>query len=82
MNCPTCDVQLMMTERQSVEINYCPKCRGVWIDRGGLDKIIDRAAARDPATDPDGGDHERHEHDGYRGSGTRHRKSLFSDLFD
>lgn len=82
MNCPTCNVQLMMTERQDVEINYCPKCRGVWIDRGGLDKIIDRSGARASVTEPDGGDHERHEHDRYHVSGTRHRKSFFSDLFD
>lgn len=44
MNCPVCpDNQLQMTERQGVEIDYCPKCRGVWLDRGELDKIIDRA---------------------------------------
>ncbi len=46
MNCPVCsDAQLQMTERQGVEIDYCPKCRGVWLDRGELDKIIDRASA-------------------------------------
>ena len=45
MNCPVCSVPLVMTDRQGVEIDYCPKCRGVWLDRGELDKIIDRAAA-------------------------------------
>ncbi|MBI5583846.1 MAG: zf-TFIIB domain-containing protein [Deltaproteobacteria bacterium] len=45
MNCPVCNVPLNMTERQGVEIDYCPKCRGVWLDRGELDKIIERAAA-------------------------------------
>ncbi|HET8778580.1 MAG TPA: zf-TFIIB domain-containing protein, partial [Agromyces sp.] len=44
MNCPACNVALMMTERQGTEIDYCPKCRGVWLDRGELDKIIDRAS--------------------------------------
>jgi Zn-finger nucleic acid-binding protein len=44
MLCPVCpDTQLVMTERQSIEIDYCPKCRGVWLDRGELDKIIERS---------------------------------------
>ena len=45
MKCPNClDAPLLMTERQGVEIDYCPVCRGVWLDRGELDKLIDRAA--------------------------------------
>lgn len=45
MNCPTCpDTMLVMADRSGVEIDYCPKCRGVWLDRGELDKIIERAA--------------------------------------
>lgn len=44
MQCPVCiDEMLKMTERQGVEIDYCPRCRGVWLDRGELDKIIERA---------------------------------------
>lgn len=49
MNCPACNVELKMTERQGVEIDYCPQCRGVWLDRGELDKIIERAAPEQPA---------------------------------
>ncbi|MGB4060982.1 MAG: zf-TFIIB domain-containing protein [Burkholderiaceae bacterium] len=53
MKCPnthTCaGVDLVMTERQGVEIDYCPQCRGVWLDRGELDKLMDRAAAQAPA---------------------------------
>ena len=41
--CPVCRVDLLMTERQGIEIDYCPKCRGVWLDRGELDKIIERS---------------------------------------
>ena len=48
--CPVCRVDLVMSERQGIEIDYCPKCRGVWLDRGELDKIIERAAAEQPAT--------------------------------
>ncbi len=44
MQCPIDQTALVMTERQGVEIDYCPKCRGVWLDRGELDKIIERAA--------------------------------------
>jgi hypothetical protein len=49
MRCPLdVDVELVMTERQGVEIDYCPTCRGVWLDRGELDKILDRAAELAP----------------------------------
>ena len=43
LNCPVCRVALVMSERQNIEIDYCPKCRGVWLDRGELDKIIERS---------------------------------------
>ncbi len=43
MKCPVCDVNLVMSERQGIEIDYCPECRGVWLDRGELDKIIERS---------------------------------------
>jgi Zn-finger nucleic acid-binding protein len=53
--CPTCRVALVMSERQGIEIDYCPQCRGVWLDRGELDKIIERAskeAAPQPQPQP------------------------------
>ena len=46
MKCPTCkDQNLVISERQGIEIDYCPECRGVWLDRGELDKILERSAA-------------------------------------
>ena len=49
MDCPVCrDVKLAMTDRQGIEIDYCPQCRGVWLDRGELDKLIERASADAP----------------------------------
>jgi Zn-finger nucleic acid-binding protein len=48
MKCPIDDSDLVMTERQGIEIDYCPKCRGVWLDRGELDKIIERSASPTP----------------------------------
>jgi Zn-finger nucleic acid-binding protein len=50
MKCPTCpDSTLVMSERQGVEIDYCPTCRGIWLDRGELDKLLERAAQTDGA---------------------------------
>jgi uncharacterized protein len=49
MKCPTCvDSTLVLSNRDGVEIDYCPSCRGVWLDRGELDKIIERSAAEPP----------------------------------
>lgn len=45
MQCPIDQTELMMTDRSGVEIDYCPKCRGVWLDRGELDKIIERSGS-------------------------------------
>lgn len=47
--CPVCRVDLVMSDRQGIEIDYCPKCRGVWLDRGELDKIIERSL-REPSS--------------------------------
>jgi len=84
MKCPICtQVDLLMTDRQGVEIDYCPQCRGVWLDRGELDKIIERSAA--PATQQHQamprhqGDYGQHDH-GYH---KKHKhKSLLGELFD
>jgi Zn-finger nucleic acid-binding protein len=79
--CPACMVELKITDRQDVEIDYCPQCRGVWLDRGELDKIIDRSrsgtARRYEEYDDD--DEERYRHGGAR---HRRRKSFLEDLFD
>lgn len=91
MKCPVCkEVQLVMAERQGVEIDYCPQCRGVWLDRGELDKIIERATQElvsvRHAPPPSGmqGGHgwgRSGEHcDDQRQQG--HRKGFWKDLFD
>ena len=51
MNCPVDGAELRMADRSGVEIDYCPKCRGVWLDRGELDKVIDRSGAFDESYD-------------------------------
>jgi uncharacterized protein len=55
MKCPVCDVQLSISSREGVEIDFCPQCRGVWLDRGELDKVIERAAASLAPAAPVGG---------------------------
>ena len=63
MNCPVDNEMLQMTERSGVEVDYCPRCRGIWLDRGELDKILARA---DREFDDDGHDYDRdrdREHD-------------------
>lgn len=58
MNCPVCNVPLTMSERQGIEIDYCPKCRGVWLDRGELDKIIEKSTiVNSPAVSPQRGEY-------------------------
>lgn len=53
MQCPSCKTSnLVMSERQGIEIDYCPQCRGVWLDRGELDKIIERSAGAPAAAQP------------------------------
>jgi Zn-finger nucleic acid-binding protein len=69
---------LVMSDRQGIEIDYCPTCRGVWLDRGELDKIIERSA---PAPTVSFGGAPRH-HDDYRDKRHHKRKSFLSELFD
>lgn len=87
MLCPVCKVPLTMSERQGVEIDYCPECRGVWLDRGELDKLIERSAVEAaPALTTRGPDRRDSDDDDYRGRGGHHgghrRKSWLREIFD
>jgi uncharacterized protein len=88
MNCPVCNVQLVMSERQGVEIDYCPKCRGVWLDRGELDKIIERSMSEQRSTAPSyrqddrNEKHEEHRKEDHGGHHHRKRRGFLSELFD
>ena len=92
MNCPVCNISLNLSERQGVEIDYCPQCRGVWLDRGELDKIIEKSSVsevqrgkveqpypRQPQESHYG--HHGDDHD-YDHHGKKKRKSFLSELFD
>ena len=92
MNCPVCtNVNLVLSERQGIEIDYCPQCRGVWLDRGELDKVIDRSLAgstgqrfenerREPSRDYKSSEHYREPH--REGHYKKKREGFLSDLFD
>lgn len=89
MKCPHCkDLAVVMTERQGVEIDYCPQCRGAWLDRGELDKPIARGTVaapaaqpvyQQPARRPDFEDSNYHHNTGY---GRCKPKSWLSEAFD
>ena len=83
MKCPRCQVDLTISDRQGVEIDFCPQCRGVWLDRGELDKVIERAS-RYVDRDDDDGPHDRGLHRSeYRDDRYyRKRKSFWGELFD
>jgi Zn-finger nucleic acid-binding protein len=92
MPCPVCNVPLTMSERQGVEIDYCPQCRGVWLDRGELDKIIERSG-RDMAPPPPQAPQAPPPQHGYPQQGygqqsygkhgyPKRRKSFLEELFD
>lgn len=57
MLCPIDNTELVMSDRQGIEIDYCPKCRGVWLDRGELDKIIERSVPAEPVRTASKDDH-------------------------
>jgi Zn-finger nucleic acid-binding protein len=91
MNCPTCNVQLLMTERQGTQIDYCPQCRGIWLEKGKLERIIERSSAEmPPKTIPQGyevhsvrrdeGRYDKHHDDHY--GGDRKKRGFLHDLFD
>ncbi len=82
MKCPICaDENLVMTDRQGIEIDYCPKCRGVWLDRGELDKIIERSQAA-PQLQVRGDYREPSRHSGSHGYHKKKKGGLLGELFD
>ena len=86
--CPVDQTPLVMSERQGVEIDYCPSCRGVWLDRGELDKIIEKNSATAPVApelrqQEPWPDQQRHSGNyGYGHKPHKRRKSFLEELFD
>lgn len=87
MNCPIDGATLVLADRNGIEIDHCPTCRGVWLDRGELDKIIDRASSFDAHASLRSGRRDRDDDDDrtYDDSGRaskRKRRSFLGDLFE
>jgi len=88
MLCPVCKVDLLLSEKQGIEIDYCPKCRGIWLDRGELDKIVEKSTnaednfrlkERNTNTNYRDDDDDKYKSHGYN---KNRRKSFLGDLFD
>lgn len=85
MKCPNCQIDLAISDRQGIEIDFCPQCRGVWLDKGELDKLIERSARfrdddeGDRRRSPERRDDDRDRHEEYR---YHKRKSFWTELFD
>ncbi len=86
MKCPTDDTLLQISERQGIEIDYCPSCRGVWLDRGELDKLIERSAneatARPAVSTRDRGRDRDHDDAGSYRNGSDKKGSFLGEIFD
>lgn len=83
MKCPNDNTTLVMTERSGVEIDYCPECRGVWLDRGELDKIIERSSAPVQGNQTSQYRSDRHPNTGEsKYQKPRKKDSFLGDLFD
>lgn len=87
MKCPSCNETLLMTEKQNVEIDYCPNCRGIWLDRGELEKIIERSAEHYSKKENYEADSKRYGYGEYSQDYKRQhphgkKKSFLSDFFD
>ncbi|QYX58085.1 zf-TFIIB domain-containing protein [Roseovarius sp. SCSIO 43702] len=81
MQCPVDGETLVIAERSGVEIDYCPKCRGVWLDRGELDKIIERAAPSAPEPVPSRESYGSRPHTSHSPH-KKKKESFLGDLFD
>lgn len=87
MKCPSCNETLLMSDKKGIEIDYCPSCRGIWLDRGELEKIIDRSTDHYSKKENYDSDNKR---SGYNEHGNDYQKrhhhkkkdSFFGDLFD
>ena len=82
MNCPNCNETLVMSDRNGVEIDYCPKCRGVWLDKGELDKIIEKSQGEMRQQNQDRFDDDDDNDFGRRNPGQRRKGGFLGNLFD
>lgn len=83
MKCPNCkEVNLVMADRNGIEIDYCPECRGVWLDRGELDKIVERSTPQQTERYPNNNYQGRNYNDKDNDYRYKKKKGLLGELFD
>ena len=94
MKCPHCAINLVMSEKQGIEIDYCPECRGIWLDKGELEKIIERSAQSNSSSyqNQSYNNNEHHEkqykhaenehHFNSHGEKKHKKRSFLEDIFD
>jgi len=89
MKCPVCTIELKMSDRQGIEIDYCPQCRGVWLDRGELDKIIEKSTSFQHGEDRERRGYKREHEEKSKHHGYEHeykhkhrKKSFLEEIFD
>lgn len=82
MKCPVDERELVMSDRQGIEIDYCPECRGVWLDRGELDKLIERSTESAPTSDDRGSRDKDDDDDRGRFGRKKKKESFLSELFE
>ncbi len=82
MKCPSCNETLLMTEKRGVEIDYCPNCRGIWLDRGELDKIMENTADHYAKKDNYEEDYKSYGHQQQDSRYPKKKKSFLNDFFD
>lgn len=83
MKCPHCkDPTLVLSERQGIEIDYCPECRGIWLDRGELDKILEKSRAEQSSPNVSQGSHRQEQYRDSYGKPYKRKKSFFEEIFD
>lgn len=87
MKCPSCNETLLMSDKKGIEIDYCPNCRGIWLDRGELEKIIERSADHYSKKENYEADYQRYGYGEYdkdydKRYPQKRKKSFLSELFD
>ena len=87
MKCPSCNETLLMSDKKGIEIDYCPNCRGIWLDRGELEKIIERSADHYSKKENYEDDYKRYGYGEYDDNYSKRyphkrKKSFLSELFD
>lgn len=83
MKCPNCNETLLMTERHRIEIDYCPNCRGIWLDKGELDKLLEQASNNmdnsSQAHNKDFSDYNKYERENYQSKQSYRENDHYTD---